>query len=442
MVRTSVRYLILYVFTMGLVAQAYAATPITVRGGEHKTYSRLVFDFKNKIEYSSQRVAGGYRITFQGDYYIDTTSLHVALLSHVNEFREEKTKPLTVLIKTPAQTGLSSFLLGTRIVFDFKEDRSLPVEAVDVPGDMPEHAEKTEPQPKDDILPSVETVKASPPSQQGLSGVEQTQGLAKGNKHLSPKTAAHEASSRVEEGDTQKTAIQEKATHLGQVIENKIKLHSAYPNFVMVSSVQPTAMSAFILNDRLWFVNSARSSLISPQVVGSDKKLIGRPELVPNDEAHVFRLKALPGVDYMAQGSALAWRLLIGHDFAPEHKPQQLQRQDVDTVAARRGQIFIAMPESHSVVGLEDPSSGYPLYSVTVDGVHSYTGDAYDFVDFKILPSPLGMTVMSYVDDLVVDVVEGGVLIYRSGGHDLVLSSQVNVDNAVRVKPTKKKVNI
>ena len=414
-------------------ALAYAASAVRVRGGEHDTYSRLVFDWKEPVTYDLDlRKDGLVHLSFNKNASLDTADLHVDTLRHVGAVTSLSSHPLRVAIQMAPGQAISDFKLGHRVVVDVKSQskpgpvnppqakKVAPASAAPKPAaKQPEKAsydhapsEVKEPAAKVEKVP--ETA-ARPPSQDGLKPARTLKRDVAPVASLAPRSQAQSHSLRLSSKRTVPS----------------IDTSARHPNLIMVTSVTPTAMAAFVLNDQLWLVNDQEKMLLRPHIVGEQKDDFGTPEEVKHDDAKIFTVNALGGAQYMAQGGGLAWRILVGHDLRPEKKPVEAVRQGVIPHQGRSGQVFWKMPEVGEVLRVEDPVSKAMMFVVTVSDAHAYGGPALDFIDFKTLESSAGLAIVPKVDDLKVEAVDGGVVVYRTGRVPLAVSEQGMVETAL-----------
>lgn len=437
------------------VSSALAAGGVRVRGGEHKAYSRLVFDWTQPVSYTLESLGGGrVRLDFDTAATLDQSGLNVKTLRYVSGVKMLSSNPLSVEIAMTPGMAVSDFKLGQRVVLDFKSQskpagegqppepmrinppddllQSEAPAAKSVPIAQPDPKPKAQPKPQDkpkseaiqqpapvpaakqDTVVKLDNQDVKIPSQSGLKAPE---GRQKTSQAVMNKQAA-------------RSAIVMESRQEGPAIDPSIR----HPNLVMMTSVSPTSMAAFILDNRLWLVNDQENFLLSPHVVGEQKDDFGTPELIEHDAGKIFTVQALSGADYIAQGGGLAWRILVGHDLKPETSPITPVRQAVDARAARGGQVFWAMPEVGEILQVPDPVSGVMLSVVTVEKASMFAGAPLEFVDFKTLESPLGLAIWPKVDDLAVEAVDGGVVVYRTGGAPLAVSDQGDIETALKAR--------
>lgn len=139
------------------------ATDLSVRGGEHQNFSRLVFDWPKPVGYTVSVQNGQMVIAFDRPANLNTTSLEAALPSDVRflEARPEGKGTAIVLSVPPGMTA-KHFTSGPKVAVDLVKPPPgyKPPEQKQAEAPKPEPA-KTEPAKPD--VPKLEPIKPEPP---------------------------------------------------------------------------------------------------------------------------------------------------------------------------------------------------------------------------------------------------------------------------------------
>ncbi|MEK9673496.1 MAG: hypothetical protein VW268_13515, partial [Rhodospirillaceae bacterium] len=121
-------------------AQSADVAKVGVRAGAHDVYTRLVFDWREKVAYEVSRDGGLVTLTFDKPADIDAERINRRLPLYVGGVRSARTDQRTVVIvAVPPKSAIKNFYAGTRIVLDvrepakWQEPATLPAE-VAVPG--------------------------------------------------------------------------------------------------------------------------------------------------------------------------------------------------------------------------------------------------------------------------------------------------------------------
>ncbi|VAW00639.1 hypothetical protein MNBD_ALPHA01-1862, partial [hydrothermal vent metagenome] len=110
-------------FVLSVPLQSIAQEVVTVRHGDHPTFSRIVFDWQEDVEYTSRLVAGRLEITFNKAARPDWGSLPNEPLNFLAEPEYHiDGQSLIVSLKMIRPGKLSHFRYGKKIAFDISGD--------------------------------------------------------------------------------------------------------------------------------------------------------------------------------------------------------------------------------------------------------------------------------------------------------------------------------
>ena len=400
-----------------LVQPSFAQDVVRVRIGEHDGYSRLVFDWKKYVPYTVEKALGeGLIIKFEQGCSIDSSMLEKDTARNINGFRVISKNPLQVLIIVPDNARTRNFYAGNRIVFDVYNIQGN--EQVKVKLQKP--AFKKESEKVKDVVQDKEykeekiLVEAVPVESVEVSNIK---GMEDGSLKEAP-------SNTIIEGRD--------VTDDKSMVKDKKKLSNS-PNVITVSSTKSQGLAVFELNGEIWIINDQADLRLTPHVGGSDSDRLSPLQTVEIIGGKAFKTKMLENYNIRGQGGGLLWRVIISpqkHDS----KPVEFIKTGVNENRARSGKIVWAFDKIGKILDVQDPVSGANLKIVTVENSKLFAGEARDFVDFSVLPSPVGLAIMPKVDDLKVIKTSKGIEVSRVGGLTLLTVEQLEKIAAVREK--------
>ncbi|MEQ8504053.1 MAG: hypothetical protein RIB80_01920 [Rhodospirillales bacterium] len=157
---------------------AQGLAQVNVRAGGHATFTRVVFDWRNKVPYKLSKDGGLVTITFEAGAQIDDGDINRNPPLFVGGMRSATAGGRTVVVvAVPPNSTVRDFYAGTKVAIDVREPSpwrepvSVPA-SVTVPGAEQKTAEKTQaakPQPapqevaKAEPTPPVKTAPAKEP---------------------------------------------------------------------------------------------------------------------------------------------------------------------------------------------------------------------------------------------------------------------------------------
>lgn len=343
------------------------AQEVSVRTGQHAEYSRLVFDWTTRVEYTVSRDQKDKLVlTFDKAASLNTSAAVSNPVPNITAIDTLATDPLKLSITIPAESRTRDLRAGTKVVIDVYH----------------------------------------PP------------GGAQAEKPIA-----------VSKAETPKPETSEEATQVKELPEaeappepDQIQLQmSEEATLITVSSTQNFGMAAFELAGRLWIVNDKNDILVKPQASGPMADQYRNFEEHRGDKGIAYVTQAPDREKILAQGGGVLWRLAIGNEVEiPEDAAAAPVRADVDREEVRSGKLMWPLKTAKSVLRFNDPLTGQPVIAVTVEDAENFAGAPREFVDFEILHSPVGLAIAPKVSDLKVQIVRGGVEISKPDGLSMV----------------------
>ena len=201
------------------------------------------------------------------------------------------------------------------------------------------------------------------------------------------------------------------------------------PTLITVSSTKNFGMAAFELGDQLWIVNDKSDILVRPQASGpqADELEVLSEQMGRGDVGRAYVFPRLANQKIIGREGGVLWRLFIGNELTPKNQePSTPIRTDVERDEMRSGRLLWPIKGARAVLSFEDPRTGREIQIVTVRDADQYAGPAREFIDFEVLPSPVGLAIIPKVSDLKIQIVRGGVEISRPSGLTLVEQTLLN----------------
>lgn len=424
-----VRLLYYSVFVLLMLTQsAFAQTPIGVRVGEHDDYSRLVFDWDTPVNYAVQSNAGELIIKFESSAALKSTPPATSTANHISGFNVLSTDPLSVSVSFPAGAKARDFKAGNRVVVDVyalpgaKKVAKAEPKAAPAPAPQPAPPAKVKPEPEEEITSPAQDTASEVPEDAKPSEAQAPDQADLAEVDLGPvvTSTTEDEEATVEEEPAPPQPIAERA-------KSKIE-----PTVISLSSSESQGLAVFEMNGDVWIVNDKEDLLLSPQVSGPKEPTITKLESEEIVGGKAFKTKILKDeVTARGQGGGLVWRVIMSAD-AHETDPIDPLRKDVEEGRERSGKVIWPFKEISKILELVNPVSGVPVRIITVKDAKQFSGPAHDFIDFKTLPSPVGLAIVPKVDDLNVAITDEGIEISRPGG--LALQSQSRIAAALERK--------
>ncbi len=140
-------------FVLFIPVQSVAREVVTVRHGDHPSFSRIVFDWQEDVEYTPRLVAGRLEITFNKAARPDWGSLVNDPLNFLAEPEYHiDGQSLIVSLKIIRPGKLSHFRYGTKIAFDVSADKAGDDDIKAADEEAPATVPVTQPDGDNDII--------------------------------------------------------------------------------------------------------------------------------------------------------------------------------------------------------------------------------------------------------------------------------------------------
>lgn len=170
----------------------------------------------------------------------------------------------------------------------------------------------------------------------------------------------------------------------------------ADPTIVTVSSTSPFGLAVFKRRGRLFVVTDQATMAVPPQVAGHGSKLGWAMQDIPMEGGKAWMMPIPEGAYLRPEGRGLIWRIIIS-DTDPDLDTADIRRRLTQTDSP---EIDILMPETSKLLRLNDPDYGDDLAVATAKRATARMNEAYDFVDFDIIPAVIGAVIKPKSDGL------------------------------------------
>lgn len=407
---------------------------ISVRLGDRGDFARLVFGWKKGVTYTTeQQKEGTLLLTFNVPSTIN--SIDASSFAYIKEIRTLSENPLTIKIVSADGSSFRDFKIGNRVIVDIYKPDGFNAGS-------PKETNQTQKTENQSTAP--EKVKESAIAENTQDKTEQNKPDSKNKTNDGEGKVTDTANNkkmpavppslvlipeklnkkRAESGRTtnaDKDVVTKKKESVNEKIENAIRQEE---HVVSIRSTQATDVAVFENFGRLWFVIDTQASFVTPELSTSKPSLFSKPTQENMQNASAYSM-SLPE-EYMsikATGSGLIWNIIMGD--VNETDSVDPYPQFSDARAGKGGKLIWPFKYIGKVLDVPDPVTGQMIKVVTVNDSTQNAGHAKSYVDFDLLRSPVGLAISPKVDDLIVEVTDKGVEIFRPAGLHLAPEKEV-----------------
>lgn len=373
-----------------LALPAAAQEKLGIRSGAHAEYSRVVFDWPAPTGFKLENPSATEAVlSFDKPAAIDQSAIKG---DNVRGAKIISSDPLKVSITIPEGSRTRAFTTGTRVVLDIYNPPGAPPKrtgevARAAPPPAPKKEEPKKEEPKQEEVKEQKTAAPEPPAQPAPRAAEPDQSVLR-------------------------SSVEPEAPKID-------------PHVITVTSTQSVGVAAFESGGYFWLATDKREYYLKPQINGPDPEIFPDFKEAPIEKGMAHATQLPRGAKARGQGGGLLWRIVVSNAQA---KPPAEPIRRYDSAAPdkqRGGTIVFPFREAGAVLDFKDPATGAMLKIVTTETSRDYAGPARDFIDFEILPSPVGLTLRPKVDDLKVTLTREGVEITRPGGLALIAEDKL-----------------
>ncbi len=358
---------------------AFAAEKVAVRAGGHEGYTRLVFEWPAKPDYSISKEGSRVLIRFGKAGEPDLSGVakdehNIVSIKTVSS----ATEPLQIAVEIPANSKFRDFTVSSKMILDIYD----PEGAAPTPKKEPAaEEEKSEKKPEE-----------KKPEAEGKPRVS-------AEKHDFTVQPAHS----------------EEAVPVGDVERAKVPPPAFDPHVITITGTTNVGVAAFERGGWLWIVMDDVKPSAAPILTGPQKDKM--PPLVKTDlpQGAAYRIDLPEGMKAYADGGGLSWRIVLG----PKDQSGNIAHPATES---ENGTARLVWPlqNMRKIITFTDPMVGDVITVVTASDAGQYTGPVRDFVNLQTLKTIVGLAYVSKSDDLKASLTTQQVSVSRLGG--LVLS--------------------
>lgn len=392
----------LFIFCLFAQTATAAAENISVRLGQHKDYTRIVFDFDRLTGYSVESGGGKLTATFNTPDRLSAPAADgVRLLGNLKTSKKD-TKTAVLSATIPHGASVKHYRLMRKIVVDVypPDPKATRRPAPEKTAAKPAQPAKPAPKP--------ETVTAAPtPAPETTTNAQTTPD----NTPAPEATALDEAIQQMAAAPVESVIVDQPPAPVAEPEPATV----LPPTSITVSSLAPLRMAVFSRGDYLWLVtDSTTGSVQMPQAEGPLAGIIGAPEMVKFDGGTAYRYRMPDDTFIKVEKNNLIWRVDI--TALPLQAPSRhVARVEFDR-ASKEAKILAPLPGTSKLLSFTDPAAGNMLYAVTVSQPDHRIDQARLFSDVHILSANAGMAIEPLSDTLRVTRIEDYVIISAPDG--------------------------
>lgn len=476
--------LFLLSFCLFLVPDILWAQDVSVRGGDHEGYSRIVFDLDGAAEHSAAREGDSVVITLQRSGTVDTYSVDVRNILGVIQ---DGSDPIKLKIKTYDGAKFRDFKIGTRLIVDVYDVSGQPKDKPSQGGksqespagdlkkqsvndsDSAAREKKTDHGNPDHDGPDQAVKKTGDAlNEMAASGDARVEADAgeRGNPDNSaepepepePEVEAEAIDSAAEEDDVEPEKVTESSSAqdaLHSSIDAEInamlsdyeededgkdeevgpKLNLAelaldpkvsvkpQSNLFSFSSTRTFGMAIYREAGRIWMITDKPDAIIEANIAGPQVDFFKPLEETPIRGGRVYSTRYMDGTNIKGQGGGVLWKFISAPD---EFKLSPVKPEYMLNDKRSGGGYALVFPfkTASSVLDMKDNLTGADLKVVTVNSADEYVGEPKEYVEFEMLRSPIGMVIRPKIDNLIVRITNRGVEVFKQGGLTLMTNRE------------------
>lgn len=384
------RFVFLVVLGLFLTMAAHARELVTVRSGDHVSYSRLVFDFTAPPDYHATLTDDTLTIRIAGDVAPNFPMLKRDPLDRLSSPQISYENGDTILrFKVLGEVGLRHFFSGPKLVVD-AVDRLPPdlAAAAAALSSMAEGTEKTAP-------PAKRTSESARPE----------------TKSVEPKTD-NAAVAEPEAAPDPESIVQ--APDPSAPVTVAAEVGPEFATLVYDWPV-PTTAAAFQRAGTLWVVFEDKRSVDHQALDLAPGARLGERvrdiEKTAGADATVLRYRLRPNQSVVMDRDGRAWRLTLQDRPALPRTPLSPRIQ-----AGDGGRVFVPADELGARLRLTDPSVGDVIEVVPLGGAGEGMAQTRSFAQFKLLSTAQGIAVKPLSEDVAVTRYSNGVAVAAGSG--------------------------
>ncbi|CCQ74116.1 hypothetical protein [Magnetospira sp. QH-2] len=419
-------------------ASARTTAPrIGVRVGEHKDFSRVVFDWPRAVNYQVDGSGSQVTLRFERAANLDLNALRRDPPRHVKGAKATTDGDASSVTLTLADNvGIKHFLSGPKVVLDIAPGLP-PLSPVEAQAEKPpEPAPESAPKPEPEIVaeapkapqPDAEAPAAEPaveqPAEQPAESVTPAP-TTMPETEPAPEPASEVAGTPAEEAkptplvptETVKAPevpAEEQPTPLtqpGSMAADSMPAAIGSGPLPGMESLrfewnEPVAAALFRRAGTVWLVFDRPHAADIPLLREMGKSMIRDIEQVPHEKGLVLRMLTPPGVNPSLRRDGLAWIVDLGRQGLDAKLRIDVRAEPNSAAGAR---LFLPVAEPGLAMAVLDPAVGDNIIVVPIIPLDYGVPGQVDYPQVSLLATAQGVVVKPWIDDLRVRPLRQGV---------------------------------
>lgn len=408
---------ILAITAAGILSAAVAIADVVdlpVRFGSHQTYDRIVFDWREPVEYRVNQTPGAATLHFDRAARIDQAALTAGLAKLAASAElASATDELVIRINMPEHSQLRHFRAGTKVVLDLTRKSAAPAPDRTAPAPVPTPiaaAASSAPAETGSSAASARTDRL-PRKPIPLRGSLGDTPAAATQLHAPPSAPAQASPAR----ESPPPAVTRPAKVPVEIVRT--------PDGLGLRFVwnEPVGAAVFGRGAHLWIVFDREAILDLPRLRDQNDDTLGPLEVIAPEagsRATALRLSPAAGTGSAARREGNAWVIDIGRlPRAPDSPIFATTRVADDPSAAR---LVAELPGARAAVPFRDPEIGDEIIVAPSAAAGIGMERARAYPQFRVLASVQGLAIERRADALSVRALGNSVEV--SAGTGLYLS--------------------
>jgi len=409
---------------IALILAQTAQAQVTVRGGRHEGFNRLVFDYPGPVDYQAELTDGELVIKFADEAELDFSGVPVRRLPILGPpVADADGEATMVVVPIKGGTALDNFVLDTRIVFDIYERPEDARRAARARGEQAvleagskivvqaqsqgRSQEQSQARSQEQSQASSQTEGAATPEAADRpvdDAPASSRGVPDGRAGVAGAVPG-EAGQAVQGGSAPVDGV---VAVMAQGLDNGVSLQLTFPD-----EAPPAAF--FERAGRVWMVFAGRYGFDTEPLTFDRPPLDGRltgVAPIQHEQASGLRFSLAVGQSIVARKQDTGWRVELKDSLATPVRPLRVIRQPSDTGT----QIFLPVEKSWRVLRIRDETVGDTLAVVPVADVGVGLPEGRRFAQFVLLETAQGIAVQPLSDDILVQRFNNGVAVVGESG--------------------------
>lgn len=353
---------------------SFAQERITVRSGNHPTYSRVVFDWQRNVTYTATLSSGRLEVNFAAAAIPDFTSMMMSGPRYFsNPSYQSEGGNLKILLTTNNVDRIRHFRSGTKVVVDLLASGA--------------------PLPNDNVDASVVGLNATPVAQ---------------NNSVAPA----EIPAMLTPSVTEEVIASDGNSISGEnlVVRARRSLNTFFVDYIWTEDVKA---AAFIRANKLWVVFDKYTVANQAEVISRFGERLTSADQLTDLTSTILIYTVAPNQSAKMVRTNDGWQVSLRSNSALPERPIVIGHQSISNVGEN---IFLMANNLGNVINVEDPYVGDDLAIVTADLSSQGVVGLNNYTEFNILNSAQGIALQLIADDIFVTRHDTGVAVSGQEG--------------------------